>query len=123
MANHFDPHRLDVRRFAEEGGEIDSSEHLRSFGRLVAETPEDADLARNVRWRARGELINPRHHQPQVWVHLEADTTMPLTCQRCLTPVEVPLDVRRSFRHRHWIERCRPELGVTVFDLTRDARD
>ena len=98
MANHFDPHRLDVRRFAEEGGEIDSSEHLRSFGRLVAETPEDADLARNVRWRARGELINPRHHQPQVWVHLEADTTMPLTCQRCLTPVEVPLDVRRSFR-------------------------
>ena len=32
-------------------------------------------------------------------------------------------DVRRSLRHRHWIERCRPDLGVTVFDLTRDARD
>lgn len=98
MAKDFDPHRLDVRRFAEEGGAIDASEHLRSFRRLVAETPEDADLARNVRWRARGELLNSRHHQPQVWVHLEADASMPLVCQRCLTPVDVPLEVRRSFR-------------------------
>ena len=97
MAKDFDPHRLDVHRFAEEGGEIDASEHLRSFGRLAAEA-HDADLARNVRWRARGELLNPHHVQPQVWVHLEADTTMPLICQRCLTPVEVPLQVNRSFR-------------------------
>src|SRR4029079_419823 len=86
MAKDFDPHRLDVRRFAEEGGEIDTSEHLRSFRRLVAET-QDADLARNVRWHARGELLNPHHVHPQVWVHLEAETSMPLVCQRCLTPV------------------------------------
>ncbi len=32
-------------------------------------------------------------------------------------------DMRRSLRHRRWIERCRPDQGVTVFDLTRDARD
>ncbi|ACA19127.1 Patatin [Methylobacterium sp. 4-46] len=33
-------------------------------------------------------------------------------------------DVRRSFRHREWLARCRPdEAGVAVFDLTRDARD
>jgi NTE family protein len=32
-------------------------------------------------------------------------------------------DVRRSFRHRDWLARCRPEEGVAVFDLTRDARD
>ena len=97
MAKDFDPHRLDVRRFAEEGGEIDASEHLRSFARLVAETQE-AEHARNVRWRARGELLNPQHHEPEVWVHLEADTVMPLVCQRCLQPVDVPLEVRRSFR-------------------------
>src|SRR5262245_26518949 len=97
MAKDFDPRRLDVRRFAEEGGEIDASEHLSSFRRLVAEA-QDTDFGRNVRWRARGELLNPRHIEPQVWVHLEADTTMPLVCQRCLTPVEVPLQVQRSFR-------------------------
>jgi uncharacterized protein len=97
MAKDFDPHRLDVRRFAEEGGEIDASEHLRSFKRLVAETQEAQD-ARNVRWRARGELVNPQHLQPQVWMHLDAETVMPLVCQRCLQPVDVPLEVRRSFR-------------------------
>ncbi|MBY0297958.1 MAG: patatin-like phospholipase family protein [Methylobacterium sp.] len=32
-------------------------------------------------------------------------------------------DVRRSLRHRDWLARCRPEAGVAVFDLTRDARD
>jgi uncharacterized protein len=97
MAKDFDPHRLDVRRFAEDGGEIDASEHLRSFQRLVAET-QDAPLDRNVRWHARGELRNPGHVHPQVWVHLEADASLPLVCQRCLTPVDVPLQVRRSFR-------------------------
>lgn len=97
MAKDFDPHRLDVRRFAEEGGEIDASEHLRSFKRLVAETQEAQD-ARNVRWRARGELLNPQHLDPQVWLHLDAETVMPLVCQRCLQPVDVPLEVRRSFR-------------------------
>jgi len=97
MAKDFDPHRLDVRRFAEDGGEIDTSERLRSFQRLVAET-QDANLDRNVRWHARGELRNPGHVQPQVWVHIEADASLPLVCQRCLTPVDVPLQVRRSFR-------------------------
>jgi uncharacterized protein len=97
MAKDFDPHRLDVRRFAEDGGEIDASEHLRSFQRLLAET-QDAHLDRNVRWHARGELRNPGHVHPQVWVHLEADASLPLVCQRCLTPVDVPLQVRRSFR-------------------------
>jgi len=97
MAKDFDPHRMDVRRFAEEGGEIDASEHLRSFKRLAAEAQE-ADLARHVRWRARGELLNAHHLQPEVWLHLEADALMPLVCQRCLLPVDVPLQVQRSFR-------------------------
>lgn len=97
MAKDFDPHHLDVRRFAEEGGDIDASEHLRSFQRLVAET-QDADLDRNVRWHARGELLNPQHVHPQVWMHLEAQAVMPLVCQRCLHPVDVPVQVHRSFR-------------------------
>lgn len=32
-------------------------------------------------------------------------------------------DVRRTFRHRVWRERSRPEHGVAIFDLTRDATD
>ncbi|WP_430912471.1 patatin-like phospholipase family protein [Methylobacterium sp. sgz302541] len=32
-------------------------------------------------------------------------------------------DVRRSLRHRTWRERPHAEGGISVFDLTRDARD
>jgi NTE family protein len=32
-------------------------------------------------------------------------------------------DVRRAFRHRGWMEHARQADGITVFDLTRDARD
>ena len=97
MAKDFDPHRLDVRRFADEGSAIDAHDPLRGFARLVAEAQEP-DPARAVHWRARGELRHPARHQPEVWVHLDADTLMPLVCQRCLQPVDVPLQVQRSFR-------------------------
>lgn len=32
-------------------------------------------------------------------------------------------DVLRSLRHHEWTARCRPDQGIAVFDLTRDARD
>lgn len=97
MAKDLDPHRLDVRRFAEEAGEIGASEALGRFRRLAAETEGDS-ASRSVRWQARGELLDPRHLHPQVWVHLQAEAALPLVCQRCLTPVEVDLRVDRSFR-------------------------
>lgn len=98
MAKDFDPHRLDVRRFAEEGAELQGDESLEHYGRLQAETQGDTGAGRRVRWSARGELLNPRHVHPQVWLHLAAEATLPLLCQRCLTPVDVPLAVDRSFR-------------------------
>jgi uncharacterized protein len=96
MAQDFDPLRLDVQRFAEDGGAIDAATPVRSLQRLRAET-EGGD-ARTVQWRARGELRNPRHIAPEVWVHLEAEAALPLVCQRCLGPVEVKVGFERSFR-------------------------
>ena len=97
MAKDFDPRRLDVRRFAENGAEFAADLPLQTFSRLQAET-RDPGQASAVHWSARGELLNPSHHHPQVWVHLEADATLPLVCQRCLAPVDVELAVDRSFR-------------------------
>jgi uncharacterized protein len=97
MAKEFDPHHLDVQRFAEEQAVVQGSEGLRTFGRLLAETT-DTERAHAVSWRASGELLNPSHHQPQVWLHLQADATLPLVCQRCLQPVDVALTVDRAFR-------------------------
>lgn len=97
MAKDFDPHRLDVRRFAEAGAVLEATDGLPGYRRLVAETQGD-DVTGEVHWQARGELLNPQHHQPQVWLHLQAQATLPLVCQRCLLPVDVPLAVDRSFR-------------------------
>jgi len=97
MAKDLDPHRLDVRRFAEQGAELEASMRLLGFSRLAAEAsgPEQAG---QVHWHARGQLLNPQHVQPQVWVHLKADATLPVVCQRCLNPVDVAVAVDRSFR-------------------------
>jgi uncharacterized protein len=51
-----------------------------------------------IDWSARGEMRNRSHVQPEVWLHLQAQTSLPLVCQRCLAPVEVPVRVDRSFR-------------------------
>jgi len=97
MAKDFDPRRLDVRRFADEGGELHDTGALRGFSRLANETAgEHPELP--VHWHARGELHNPQHVEPEVWLHLEADAILPLVCQRCLQPVDVPVAIDRSFR-------------------------
>jgi uncharacterized protein len=97
MKRQFSPERLDVQAFAEDGAELSGEQRLPSFARLAAEASGPAD-AHAVRWSARGELQNPQHVQPQVWVHLRAEATVPMTCQRCLEPVDVPLEVDRAFR-------------------------
>lgn len=97
MAKDFDPHRLDVRRFAEEGGELQATEELRRFTRLAEETT-GADPALPVHWHARGEMHNPQHVEPEIWLQLQADAILPLVCQRCLQPVDVPVAIDRSFR-------------------------
>jgi uncharacterized protein len=97
MQKEFRPRHLDVRRFAEEGATLSASEPVQKHERLMAETQGQAG-ASAVSWSASGELRNPAHLQPQIWLHLRADAVLPLTCQRCLGPVEVSLSLERSFR-------------------------
>lgn len=97
MSKEFTARRLDVRRFAEEGARLDGREPVQQHERLMAET-QGRGGASVVTWSAGGELRNPKHVHPEVWLHLRADAVLPLTCQRCLGPVEVPLAVDRSFR-------------------------
>jgi uncharacterized protein len=97
MKRRFSPERLDVRAFAEDGAQLSGQVPMRDFRRLDAEARGEAG-ERLVEWSARGELLDPHHVQPQVWLHLQARAALPLTCQRCLERVEVPVDVQRSFR-------------------------
>jgi uncharacterized protein len=97
MKKVFDPRRLDVKAFAEEAAELEGQDPVREHARLVDETQGRGE-GNPVRWRAVGELRNPRHVNPEVWLHLHAQAVLPLTCQRCLQPVDVPAAVERSFR-------------------------
>ncbi len=97
MSQEFNARRLDVRRFAEEGAALSGHEPVAGHERLMAETQGRAG-ASPLNWSASGEMRNPRHVHPEIWLHLKADAVLPLTCQRCLGPVAVPLAVQRSFR-------------------------
>ena len=93
----FVPKRLDVKAFAEAGTTIEGEQLLRNYPRLFAET-EARGGDTPVEWSATGELRNPGHVQPEIWLHLRADALLPLTCQRCLAPVEIEVEIDRAFR-------------------------
>jgi uncharacterized protein len=92
--------RLHVEAFARDHGALEGVEPASSFPRLLTAAHPDAppDAARDVTWRAQGELRQPHGIEPQSWLHIEAQTSMALVCQRCLGPVATALDVDRWFR-------------------------
>lgn len=97
MSKDFQAHALDVPAFAEAGAELSGAAMLGDFDRLMAEAG-GRGAGRPLAWSARGELRNPRHVQPEIWMHLAAQGVLPLTCQRCLAPVDIPVSIDRSFR-------------------------
>lgn len=93
--------RLDMAAFARAGASLQADEPLTRFARLIEELhPSGVDVsALSVSWSAQGELRPAaKGGAPAVWLHLQARATLPLTCQRCLGPVELPLHVDRWFR-------------------------
>jgi uncharacterized protein len=60
-----------------------------------AHTPTDT-----LAWRVRRELrpAPAGHGEPVLWLHLEVQGQVALTCQRCLQAVEEPLNIQRSIR-------------------------
>jgi uncharacterized protein len=97
MSKEFVARRLDLKSFAEEGATLAGHSPLRELPRLLAET-EGRGSQSPVSWSAQGELRNPGHVHPEIWVHLNSSAILPLTCQRCLGEVDVPVAVERSFR-------------------------
>jgi uncharacterized protein len=93
-ARAFDPRRLEVELFAAQAGHLEGRWALASFERLPSLPRDDAF----VEWQADGEQRVVAGAACEVWLRLRATATVALPCQRCLAPVEVPLDVDRRFR-------------------------
>lgn len=88
---------LDVRAFAQAAGTRSAQEPLSKYERLAHEASSPkADLA--VNWSAQGELRPMSSGEAEIWLHIQVDTCLPMTCQRCLTSIHIPLAVDRSFR-------------------------
>jgi uncharacterized protein len=96
----WNPDRFDARAFAQAGAELSLVEPLARFERLAAECAPGVDAAaQTVAWQARGEMRpGASGAQPSVWLHVQARAQVPLTCQRCLAPVDEWLLVDRWFR-------------------------
>jgi len=96
----FNARHLDVFAFAEAGGQLQGQAGLGDLPRWAelhhneGTQPPDAQ----VDWSASAELRPRRAAPPEVWLHLWAEGTLPMTCQRCLGAVDIPMAVDRWFR-------------------------
>jgi uncharacterized protein len=91
------PHKLDVKAFSRDGATLSGQAPLAQWERLAAES-EVGLVPPPLQWQARGEAVPEVGAQDQIWLHLEVHAALPLLCQRCLSPVLIPVDVDRSFR-------------------------
>ena len=97
MTKEHSPDRLDVKAFAQAGGHLSGHDTLLKYRRL-AEEAQGLHPDLRVDWQADGEVRSTHGIGGQIWLRLKAEATLPMTCQRCLHPVDVPLSVDREFR-------------------------
>lgn len=97
MKSDYDPRNVNVLAFAKEGGRLIADERLLRFERLMDET-QGLGAEAPVRYQATGQLCRDAAGVDAAWLHLQAEVTVQLTCQRCLGPVEVAVSFERKFR-------------------------
>jgi uncharacterized protein len=91
---------LDVRTLTQEAQSLKGHDPLRHYLRLGSDLHGNhldwPDL--NVEWALRGEVIQPPGGKPQHWLHLQLRAQLPMTCQRCLGQVMMPVEFDNSYR-------------------------
>jgi uncharacterized protein len=97
MKKEFVARRLDVKSFALAATPLSAQDAVASYERLALEARGVLD-GLTVNWTARGELRAAAGGADEVWLHLQAQTRLPLMCQRCMTPVDTDVSSDRWFR-------------------------
>jgi uncharacterized protein len=91
---------LDARTLTQEGVSVSGNDPLRHYLRLASDLHgnhlEWPDL--QVRWTLRGEVLQPAGGKPQHWLHLQLHAQLPMTCQRCLGQVLMPVEFDNRYR-------------------------
>ena len=105
MSKEFSPKRLDVGLFALQEASLSGAdadrEVLQKYERLAEDwqglEPQFIEKLA-VRWQASGAQRPGQGGTRDAWLHLEAQAHLQQTCQRCLQPVEVPVELTRDYR-------------------------
>lgn len=94
----FDPLHLDVEMFAKDAGQLAGEWPLGELERLSESADPQAPVQPQdqVQWTLSGEQRGARGKDPEIWLALSAKASLSMTCQRCLQPVLIELDVRNS---------------------------
>lgn len=98
MKAAYTPDRLDVRALARAGDRLEAETPIQQCERLLAELAPAQAASPPIRWSAQGEWREQLGGAGQCWLHLTAQVSLPLVCQRCMGPVEMPLSVERTYR-------------------------
>ncbi|MEO5661526.1 MAG: DUF177 domain-containing protein [Polaromonas sp.] len=86
-----------MQAFAQEGAPLIEITLLQNMERLAQEAHGlGPDLT--VNWVASAELRPGSAAEDDIWLHLQARTSVPLTCQRCMATVATPLEVDQWYR-------------------------
>lgn len=96
MTKSFNPRHLDVGTFAQAAGSLSGQESLQKYERVAQDLhAPKPDLMLN--WKAQGEHRRAADGSVRPALHLQVQTTVPLTCQRCLGEVLTQVDVDSHF--------------------------
>lgn len=122
MPPEFVASRLDIKAFSQAGASLSADTPLSRYERLSKEAVgQSAD--RLVHWEARGSMPADASGHAEIWLHLTARLSLPMICQRCLGPVDVPLEVDRAFRFVATEEQAEAQDELAEEDVLVLSRD
>ena len=97
MSRNFKAQGLNLQELAHDGQPWSETTLIADLQRLAAEAPSVSSTDA-VQWQVTGELRTQAGAEDQVWLHMSAEASVPLTCQRCMTTVSTPLEIDQWYR-------------------------
>jgi uncharacterized protein len=97
MKHEFDATQLHIAAFAQGHDAYSGEERLARFGRLMQQS-QGLGGETFVSYSVQGEMRLDASGAEEPWLHLSAQATLSLICQRCMAPVDEVISLERDFR-------------------------
>lgn len=97
MTEHKHPPSIDIKSAAQSGAHLEGVDLLSNFERL-AQLSQVQSSGIVLHWSVHLQQRAAPEGPSSVWLHLQVNTTVGQTCQRCLMPVDVAVRIDREFR-------------------------